>query len=146
MKKQRKWAVILALLLAASPFVWAAGVLLSVEKKVEARNGAAVIGSDFLDALATHKYDKAHELLTFSQQRAISVSQIQQAESQVEKKYGKPTHEPEIDEYAVDKDFKGARFLYDNTYQHKEDLLLVALVYVDRKWQVTEYRYDYNPT
>lgn len=145
MKKQRKWAAALVLLLVGLPFIWAAWVLLSAEKKIEARNGASVIGSDFLNALATHSYDKAHGMLTLSQQRAISTGEIQQAEEQAEQKYGKPTREPRIDEYAVDKGFSGARLLYDNTYQRKEDLLLVALVYVDGKWQVTKYRYDYNP-
>ena len=114
-------------------------------EKVEARSGAAIIGSDFINALTAHKYEAAHALLIAAQQWALSVGAIRNFEEQVEKKYGKPPHRAAIDECAIDKNLKSARLLYDKTYQDNKDLFLVSLVCIDGKWQVAKHQYDYNP-
>jgi hypothetical protein len=145
MKRQRKWVVGTVLILIAAPFAWAAWIMLSAEQRFLARDAAGGVGSEFMNALMAHKYEDAHALLTTAQQRALSVSAIQKAEEQAEEKYGEPTRRYAIDEYAVNKGLKSARFLFDNTYQNKKGLFLVSLVCTAGKWQVTKYQYDYNP-
>ncbi|MGI4791579.1 MAG: hypothetical protein ACRYFS_22375 [Janthinobacterium lividum] len=142
MKKQWKWAVGIGLFCILAPITY---TLFSVEEEVIARKGAARVGSDFVDALALHEYDRAYAMLTLPQQQVVSVGAIQKAEEEAEKHFGRPTHGPVIDEYAVGKNLKSVRFLFDNTYSHKTDLFLVALVYIDGRWQVSKYQYDYNP-
>ena len=142
MKKPWKWVIVSLALLVV--FV-VASTAVSLQSRFHARDEAAATATRFLSALDAHDYTGAHTLLDVSQQQAITLSAMQKAEEDIEKKHGKTIGKPIVDEYHPSQDLTSVTLSCDNAYQRGGGPIRVVMAKTPDGWRVSEYRYDFSP-
>ena len=142
MKKPWEWivagAVLLVVLLVSS-------TVASLQLRSRAVGEASKAGTRFLSALDAHDYAGAHALLDTSQQQAVTLSAMQRAEEDIEKKHGKPLGNPVVDEYHPNQDLTSVTLSCDNAYQDGGGPIRVVMAKTPGGWRVSEYHYDFSP-
>ena len=142
MKKYGKWLLfgsILVLLL------WIVPIVQVFQMRRHAITHAAATASRFLTALNTHDYVAAHALFASSQQQTLSLTALQDAENQIEKKHGKASGQFTLNEYHPSLALTTIVLFYENDYQRQSEPVRITMILTQIGCQVQEYRYDTSP-
>lgn len=154
MKKQWKWTIGLVLFCILTPivlFVTHFGV------RSYAENSGVRVASRFLEALRRHDYVMAHALMAPSEQDAISVIALQEAQAEIEKKHGRWLSSASCNERHPDDALDRITYFYPMrndgvTYFYSVETkldggmeIMVRAVRTDDGWRVLEYQYDNGP-
>ncbi len=143
MKKQWKWAIGIAAFCILTPII---STITSLGIRSHAINSGAAIVAEFLGDLRSHDYTKAHALMAPSEQAAVSVTALQKAQEQIEKKHGRWLSAATGDEYHPNSALNQITYFYDARVEKDEDMwLMVQVVRTNGGWRVSEYHYDYSP-
>ena len=63
----------------------------------------------------------------------------------IEKKHGKPSGKPVVDEYHPSQDLTSVTLSCDNACQRMGEPIRVVMVKTTGGWRVSEYHYDFSP-
>lgn len=143
MKKQWKWVLIVAAFCILAPII---STITSLGLRSHAINSGAVIVAGFLGDLRSHDYTEAHAFMAPSEQAAVSVTALQKAQEQIEKKHGRWLSAATGDEYHPNNALNKITYFYDAPVETGEDMwLMVQVVRTNGGWRISEYHYDYSP-
>ncbi len=144
MKKQWKWAIGIVVFCILAPIAW---TITSLGLRFHAEDDGAAVVSQFLAVLNAHDYTKAHALMAPSEQAAVSVAAVQEAQEQIEKKHGGHWVSPAMpNERHANEAVDHITFFYtvDFKKQYDEIFMMVRVVHTDDGWRVLEYHYDFG--
>ncbi len=143
MKKQWKWVIGIVVFCILAPIVSFATY---IGIRGHAMNSGAAIAAQFLGDLRSHDYVAAHALMAPSEQAAISVTALQKAQEQIEKKHGPWISSATCNEQHPDDALDHIAYFYDGGVKRDEIMpLMVRVVRTDDGWRVLEYQYDDDP-
>ncbi len=150
MNKQWKWAISIVLFCLFAPIVL---FVTHIAVRSYAENSGFRVASRFLEALRNHDYIAAHALMTPTEQTAISITVLQKAQEQIEKKHGSWISPATCNEQHPDDALDRATnfypmkndcitYFYSVLTEHDDELIIVRGIRTDDGWRVLEYHYD----
>ena len=143
MKKQWKWAIGIVVFCILAPLVSFATY---IGIRGHAMNNGAAIVAQFLGDLRSHNYTQAHALMVPSEQATISVTALQKAQEQIEKKKGRWLFPAEPNEFHPNDTLDDIWYLYTVRVKPDDDMYVsVRVIQTADSWRVLEYHYDDDP-
>ncbi len=143
MKTQWKWAIGIFLFCLLAPII---ATVISLGVRFHAIDEGSVVASGFLNALRNHDYTTAHTLMAPSEQAAISVTAIQRAQEQIEKKHGSWLSPAMKLEHHPNEALDHITYFYEVEARDGSGMpIMVRVIRTDSGWRVLEYQYDDSP-
>ena len=143
MNKQWKWAIGIVAFFILAPIALG---MTALGIRSHAIHGGASVVVQFLGALRDHNYVAAHALLAPPKQAAVSVTTLQKAQEQIEKKKGRWLFPADPNEVHPNSRLDSIVYFYTVRIKPQEEMyVFVRTVRTSDGWRVSEYEYDSGP-